>query len=686
MPRGVGKASKATLARIHRGMNRNLLILGSITLLTMGGVAVFLASRKGGDTFNTKQNITNEIIHNNYFTQLIASGVTTEKDLDAVTDIRPYGDGFIGMSKESMVWERAQALAKRTGSGIMSVEHWEGGSRQQSLEWLSSVDKTKLSPTLWIQEQGEARVLADSEVVKENRMGRERNTILHWQKSMSGASVLASATKDEPFVNSIGLKFVPVPDTKVLLCIHEVRRQDYAAYASEVTDVEGSWKAPERDGIPCGHENDHPVVNISWDDAQKFCQWLSKKEGLHYRLPTDREWSYAVGIGPAEKWTKDTKAANLHGIIQDAFPWGNRYPPKSEDQAGNYADTTWKEKFPNDPSVENYTDGFSTTAPVMSFKPNELGIYDLGGNVWEWCEDSYNAKQRELRGGSWYDSDRSYLLSSWRFGWTQDTRTTVFGFRVALETTPSKVTKASAQGPNYETVTELIKKLGGRYEEDGPSVGNLEQIVRVSLSGKSVDDKMLLQLRGLAGLTSLNLNGCDNVGDLGVSVVKSMGRLESLDLGHCFRMTDHGFEDFANLSNLTSLKLQESGSYTYTGAGLVHLRALKNLRILDLGYSLKLEDSNLVNLTNLSNLNNLNLIRCEKLTDASAEYLGQMSALEKLNLAGTQITDVGLQKLENLKRLKEIILGGNAPDLGTQVSDAGVSRFQRALPNVKILR
>lgn len=243
------------------------------------------------------------------------------------------------------------------------------------------------------------------------------------------------ATKDVPFGNTLGMKFVPVPGTEVLFCIHETRRQDYAAYAATVPGVNGSWKNAQRDGFPCGHEDAHPVVNMSANDGQAFCQWLSKKEGINYRLPTDREWSYAVGIGPAEHWTKDTKAESLHGIITNVFPWGDDYPPKPGSKVGNYADTAWREKFPKDPSVEGYTDGFATTSPVMSFKPNAFGIHDLGGNVWEWCGDPYNATQNALRGGSWYDGDRNNLLSSWRFGWSPDTRTTVFGFRIVIELT-----------------------------------------------------------------------------------------------------------------------------------------------------------------------------------------------------------------------------------------------------------
>jgi hypothetical protein len=244
----------------------------------------------------------------------------------------------------------------------------------------------------------------------------------------------ASNKRSMTFTNSLGMKFVPVPDTEVMFCIHETRRQDYAAYAAEIPGVDGTWKNQQKEGIPVGDKDDHPVVGMSWEDAQKFCAWLSKKEGKTYRLPTDQEWSFAVGIGNEEKWTKDTTPEMLHGKVTNKFPWGGDFPPKATDQAGNYADTMCKEKFPSMPFIEGYMDNFATTAPVMSFKPNKLGIYDLGGNVWEWCEDWFNALNVEhvLRGGSWGDYGRAFPLSSFRFHGTPGSRRWSCGFRCVL--------------------------------------------------------------------------------------------------------------------------------------------------------------------------------------------------------------------------------------------------------------
>ncbi len=246
----------------------------------------------------------------------------------------------------------------------------------------------------------------------------------------------AKASKDAPFVNSLGMKFVPVPDTNVLFCIHETRYKDYAAYASEVQGVDGSWKNQTSDGYAITERNeDHPVARVNWEDAQKFCAWLSKKEGKLYRLPSDAEWSIAVGIGRIEKWKADTTPATVFKD-QNEFPWG-----ETKDEAGNYSDESRKAKAPRGGAtyIENYDDNFPTTAPVMSFKPNKLGIYDLGGNVSEWCEDWYDnaQKDRVLRGGSWIGGKHAGQMSSFRAPRAPELRyyydgTAVGGFRVVL--------------------------------------------------------------------------------------------------------------------------------------------------------------------------------------------------------------------------------------------------------------
>lgn len=133
-----------------------------------------------------------------------------------------------------------------------------------------------------------------------------------------------------------------------------------------------------------------PVVNVGWDDAARFCNWLSRLEGLPpayeevngrmralspmtrgYRLPSEAEWAYV---------------ARRHGNRSERrYPWGGGFPPSSV--AGNFADASIADTFAN--TVPNYNDGYRVAAPVGSFPARPSGFYDLGGNVSEWMHDYY---------------------------------------------------------------------------------------------------------------------------------------------------------------------------------------------------------------------------------------------------------------------------------------------------------
>ena len=231
------------------------------------------------------------------------------------------------------------------------------------------------------------------------------------------------------FVNTLGMPFVPVAGTDVQFCIWETRVKDYAAYASVNVGVDGSWKNPlykSYNGKILGNftqEDTHPVVMVNRKDAQAFCAWLTKKElaegkikaGQKYRLPTDAEWSVAVGLGKEKGSTPAEKNWGIKGV----YPWGKEWPPPKG--AGNYYGTLKVDKF-------------EYTAPAGSFVANTYGLHDLGGNVWEWCEDKYspNRSYRVLRGASWNYFIRDDLLSSNRISITSGFRNDFIGFRCVL--------------------------------------------------------------------------------------------------------------------------------------------------------------------------------------------------------------------------------------------------------------
>ncbi len=258
---------------------------------------------------------------------------------------------------------------------------------------------------------------------------------------------IAGATMETPWENSLTMRFVPVDGTRVLFSIWDTRVQDFQKFADatgydaaghtysfetngNITLRGASWKDPGFEQGPT-----HPVVGVSWNGAKAFCQWLTGKErkegtigpGQSYRLPTDAEWSIAVGLHEEGSGSPKDKS----GKVKSIYPWGNQWPPPAG--AGNYGDKT----------IGRNIIGLQSPATTMAtprhrlweaFIRTTMDSTTWGSNVQEWCEDTYDHEpaSRVLRGASWINYDAENLASSYRFGADPRYARITDGFRCVL--------------------------------------------------------------------------------------------------------------------------------------------------------------------------------------------------------------------------------------------------------------
>ncbi len=175
---------------------------------------------------------------------------------------------------------------------------------------------------------------------------------------------------------------------------------------------------------PSWNREDHPIVNVSWEDANAYARWVGK------RLPTEAEWEYVARGG----------SANYKYVYQNSQQYGKNYE--------NIADESMRRYKYHFPVVSGYDDGYVFTSPVGLFAPNKFGIHDLNGNVLEWCSDWYSEKNpnteqknpvgpatgnyKVIRGASWNRSGK-YMSASYRTFYNIKVRFDFLGFRCAKD-------------------------------------------------------------------------------------------------------------------------------------------------------------------------------------------------------------------------------------------------------------
>jgi hypothetical protein len=239
-----------------------------------------------------------------------------------------------------------------------------------------------------------------------------------------------------PWENGIRMRFVPVGGD-LMASIWETRVSDYAQFVAETNH-------PAPPSPPFTQEPDHPVINVTREDARAFCKWLTQRERKHeritrsheYRLPTDLEWSLMAGLVEEEGISPGWRDARK----QPVYPWGENW--QDGEKVGNFADMS-AARVPGvaaERTIAGYDDGFPHTSPVGSFPANALGIYDLSGNVQEWVEDEYSRLGTNvlgvLRGGGWNTYQIEQLHTGSRNAVPPDYRDVFYGFRVVLAKVP----------------------------------------------------------------------------------------------------------------------------------------------------------------------------------------------------------------------------------------------------------
>jgi formylglycine-generating enzyme required for sulfatase activity len=291
---------------------------------------------------------------------------------------------------------------------------YEDRRRTSQLRLLAAKQESEATAAI----QAEIRRKREETEAELARMTKEKAEAKPAAFSIDTSSVKA-AVRGQSYTNSVGLNMVATEEPRLLVCSTET-----------TLSAAQSWAKSTRKALPVQPhfvtEQQHPVANFSWVEAQAFCTWLTDFERLRnlipqtsrYRLPTDEEWSRLAGL------TNEAGASPAARHLQNREHFiGGSWPPEA--MTVNL----------DAPKIRGYQDRFPYVAPVGSMAPDAGALFDLAGNVSEWCEDSWpdQAGHRVIRGASWLTSDPTAALTSYRSSRQQDLGRYDVGFRLVLD-------------------------------------------------------------------------------------------------------------------------------------------------------------------------------------------------------------------------------------------------------------
>ncbi|MDF1752779.1 MAG: SUMF1/EgtB/PvdO family nonheme iron enzyme [Verrucomicrobiales bacterium] len=507
-------------------------------------------------------------------------------------------------------------------------------------------------------------------------------TVKQWRTFTEATGYVTTAEK-----NGTGIiGWSPTPEENPLYQSHDFERK-----------AEFTWKNPGFE-----QSDNHPVVGVSFEDVTAFLTWLSEKEGSTYRLPTEAEWEFACRAG-SETWF--SFGDNPRETIHRHANIGN---VELEKHRKHSVERQWLLDWGKAPA-----DGHIFTAPTGSFEPNAFGLFDMHGNVWEWCSDlwldtfykrydwpkrgepreiavdpvNHSEAQtranefRTIRGGCWYNGP-IICRSSNRTYWDAPDAACYLGFRVVKEADPKLSTKAIEAYTTEIEARKAIESFGGSFSSSRglslevqfdnsrpfdpavlPYLHQIPLLEKLTLAGKQEIELSTEHLRNIAlvgGLQELNFRTAFNIENADLSVLAELPHLEKL---HFSRSIALGDTDLAKLKDLTELRVFTGfgTSGNISDAGVSQLKGNRNLEVLNL-YETEITGSCLAHFTDCP-LHSIELTKSfngdATLTDANLKHLSNFPELVTLNLTGQEnLTDATLEVIGSLVKLDNLNLHG----------------------------